>query len=241
MTDIAGRVVMITGGSEGLGMALALAFAEAGSAVSICARDPEAVSRAGDRIAATGAPFVAEVSDVSDEAAVARWVERTQRELGDPRVLINNASVLGLRVRLDHFPLAEWHRVLDVNLTGALAVTQSVLPAFARLGGGSVINVSSGAATPPRVEWGAYAVSKTALEAMSLNLAEELKASGIRVNIVDPGPMRTGMRAAAYPREDPASLSPPSRIAELFLWLASDSSDGVTGRRIVAAEWLAKR
>src|SRR5690554_1975855 len=105
-------------------------------------------------------------------------------------------------------------------------------------GNGSIINVSSGAAIPPRPGWGAYAVSKYALEGFSRNLAAELEGSGIRVNIVDPGAMRTDMRAAAYPDEDPGTLKEPEAIAPLFLWLAGDGSQGTTGQRFQADEWL---
>jgi NAD(P)-dependent dehydrogenase (short-subunit alcohol dehydrogenase family) len=117
--------------------------------------------------------------------------------------------------------VAEWRRTLEVNLTGAFLVTRAVLPHLRAAGAGSIINVSSGAALPPRRSWGAYAVAKQALDGLSLNLAAELEGSGIRVNVVDPGSMRTPMRAAAY----------------LFLWLASDASAGVTGRRLRADEW----
>ena len=174
---------------------------------------------------------------MSDPLAVAEWVEETVRRLGPPSVLVNNASLLGPRVPLAEYPLEDWRDVLRVNLTGAFAVTRAVLPHLREAGGGSIVNVTSGAAVGPRENWGAYAVSKHALEGWSLNLAKELEGTGIRVNLVDPGSMRTGMRAAAYPSEDPRSLKTPRDAAGVFLWLAGEGAAGVTGRRFRADDW----
>jgi NAD(P)-dependent dehydrogenase (short-subunit alcohol dehydrogenase family) len=231
---------MITGGSEGLGLALALGFAEEGASVSICARSRDPLETARRSVAALGRPCVAEALDVTDQAAVTRWQRRTAEEIGHPDVLINNASLLGLRVPLREYPLDSWRRTIDVNLTGTLIAMQAVLPGMAANGGGSIINVSSGAAVPPRIRWGAYAVSKAALEGLSINLAAELQETGVRVNLVDPGAMRTAMRADAYPDEDPRLLKEPSALLPLFLWLAGPRSQGVSGQRIVADEWRAQ-
>jgi NAD(P)-dependent dehydrogenase (short-subunit alcohol dehydrogenase family) len=233
------RTVMITGASRGLGAALATAFAGRGARVSICARDGTALDETADRVRGLGAECVAAEVDVTDAAAVAAWVERTEAQLGPPVVLINNASVLGPRVGLAEYPLEQWRQVLEVNLTGAFVVTGAVLPRMLAAGRGSVISVTSGAAVLPRVKWGAYSVSKYALEGWSTNLARELDGTGVRVNLVDPGAMRTGMRAAAYPAEDPATLKTPEQTTGIFLWLASDASLEVTGRRFSADRWRA--
>jgi NAD(P)-dependent dehydrogenase (short-subunit alcohol dehydrogenase family) len=238
LADVKGKTVMVTGASEGLGLALALAFAEAGASVSICARRLRPLADVRKRIEACGTPCVAEPLDITDEGAVRDWIRRTERELGSPDVLINNASVLGDRTLLQTVPIAVWRETIDTNLTGTLIVTQGVLPGMLTKRSGSIVMVSSGAAIPPRQKWSAYAVSKSAVEALSLNFAEELRGTGVRVNVVDPGAMRTGMRAAAYPAEDPERLKPPTSIAPLFLWLASDDSASVTGTRIAAEQWM---
>jgi NAD(P)-dependent dehydrogenase (short-subunit alcohol dehydrogenase family) len=235
---VQGKVVMITGASQGLGAALANAFGAAGAKLSICSRTKSDIVDVGRRVSTLGASCLAQAVDLRDEKAVRNWVERTAAELGTPDVVINNASVLGPRLPLIDYPLDEWRPVVESNLDGAFFVTRSVLPAMTRRGRGSIINVSSGAALPPRPNWGAYAVSKAALEALSLNLAAELAGTGVRVNIVDPGAMRTSMRAAAYPHEDPVRLKEPGSISSLFLWLASDESAAVTGQRFSASEWL---
>jgi NAD(P)-dependent dehydrogenase (short-subunit alcohol dehydrogenase family) len=236
---IEGTTVLITGASRGLGAALALAFAERGARVSICARREESLRGTAEAVRAWGAECLARGVDVADEAAVDAWVAATARVLGDPATLVNNASLLGPRVPLREYPTNAWREVLATNLTGAFLCTRAVLPHLLRRGSGSIVNVSSGAALPPREEWGAYAVSKQALEGLSLNLAAELRGTGVRVNVVDPGSMRTGMRAAAYPEEDPATVKDPARTAGLFLWLASDASAAVSGERFRADAWEA--
>jgi NAD(P)-dependent dehydrogenase (short-subunit alcohol dehydrogenase family) len=236
-----GTVVMITGASRGLGAALAAAYARAGAKLSLCATSAAGLDAMLGTISGLGAPPLVHACDIRDPAAVADWASETHRKLGPPEVLVNNASILGSRVRLNEYDLVEWRSVVDVNLSGALIVSQAVLGAMLDAGTGSIINVSSGAAVSPRREWGAYAVSKSALEALSANLAAELKGSGVRVNVVDPGAMRTEMRAAAYPEEDPGRLKEPAAIAPLFIWLSSREARDVTGQRFQADEWLASR
>ena len=130
-----------------------------------------------------------------------------------------------------------WNQVLEVNLTGTLVPTRAVLPDMRAAGRGSIINVSSGVGNIARARWGAYAISKWGVEALSRNLALEEEESGVRVNIVDPGRLRTDMRRAAYPNEDPSRPAPPEEAVEVFLWLASRASADVTGQRLAALEW----
>lgn len=241
MPELDGRTVLITGASRGLGAALAEAFAHAGARVALCARRAEALRAVAARLRAAGAVCLARAVDVRREAEIARWVQEAERTLGPPAVLVNNASVLGRRVPLAEHSPEEWRQTLEINLTGAFLAARAVLPAMLRRGDGAIINVSSGAAVLPRVRWGAYSVAKYALEGLSWNLAAELEGTGVRVNVVDPGAMRTSMRAAAYPQEDPASVKPPEAATGVFLWLASDAARGVTGRRFRADEWTRPR
>lgn len=228
---------LITGASRGLGRALALAMSREGWGVAICARTADALEETAGRIRAGGGECVTDAVDVTDATAVDAWVRRAADRLGQPRVLINNASVLGPRVSLAEHPVDEWRHTLDVNLHGTFIATRAVLPWMIEAGDGVVINVSSGAAIPPRDRWGAYAVSKAAVEALTLNLAHEMADTGVRANIVDPGRMRTPMRADAYPEEDPAEVKPASEATGVFLWLASDAARHVTGRRFTADHW----
>lgn len=241
MQGIAGRTILITGASRGLGAALAVAFGRAGARVAICARDGQALDAVAEAVVETGAACYTRALDVRDEGKVEAWVRGAEQALGTPAVLVNNASALGPRVAIAEHDVAAWRETLDVNLTGAFLTSHSVLPFMLHRGDGVILNVSSGAAAPPRVEWGAYAVSKHALEGLSLNLAAELAGTGVRVNIVDPGAMRTEMRAAAYPAEDPAGVKLAAEVTGVFLWLAGDEAREVTGQRFRADEWAERR
>lgn len=229
--------VLITGASRGLGAALAVAFGRRGARVAICARSGDSLRGVSAEVQEAGGTCLPAAVDVTDTDAVERWADEAARELGEPAVLINNASVLGPRAPLAEHSPGEWRETLDVNLTGTFLVTRAVLPRMLRAGQGSIVNVSSGAAVPPRTRWGAYAVSKLALEGFTQNLAAELDGTGVRVNAVDPGAMRTGMRATAYPEEDPRTLKRPEDTVGVFLWLASPASRGVTGERLRADDW----
>jgi NAD(P)-dependent dehydrogenase (short-subunit alcohol dehydrogenase family) len=236
-TDLTGRVVLVTGASRGLGAALARAFSATGASVAISARTVSSLEALAEEIRRGGGRCHVRSVDVRDAHAVERWVRDVARELGGLHTLVNNASVLDPRVPLVGVRPEDWTETLAINLTGPFLTARVAAPIMAEGGGGSIINVSSGAAIPPRREWGAYAVSKHALEGLSRNLAAELDGTGVRVNCVDPGAMRTGMRAAAYPDENPEDVLPPAEVAGVFLWLASEASRGVTGSRFRAADW----
>lgn len=234
--DLTGEVVFITGASRGLGRALAEAFAQSGAALVLCARSKGDLARVADSVARSTAVEAA-AADVSDETAVADLVARASARLGPINVLVNNASILGRRIPLREHSVEEWRSVLEVNLTGTLIPTLAVLPGMRELGRGSIINVSSGVGNVARQRWGAYAISKWGVEALTKNLALEEAKAGVRVNVVDPGRLQTGMRRAAYPDEDASEPTPPSRITPLFLWLSGRGSEGVTGQRFRAQDW----
>jgi len=231
-----GKTAMITGGSKGLGRALAKRFAAEGAAVSICSRDAREIATVVSEIEAAGGRAIGSVADVTSEKDLGAWLAETLEELGPVDVFVNNASVLGPRVAIEEYPADAWRQVIDVNLTGAFLAAKTVIPAL-RVRGGSMIHVSSGVGDHGRPLWGAYCASKNGLEALSEMLAGELVEHGIRSNAVDPGSMRTGMRAAAYPDEDPDQLLAPAEVADVFVWLASDGSIGVTGQRFRAKEF----
>jgi NAD(P)-dependent dehydrogenase (short-subunit alcohol dehydrogenase family) len=150
-------------------------------------------------------------------------------------VLVNNAGVLGPRVEILEYPEEEWRRVIEVNLTGPFLVSKAVVVHMPE--GGSIVNVVSGVSVEGRAKWGAYSVSKFGVEGLTQILASELEERGIRVNAVDPGGMRTGMRAAAYPEENPLTRITPEENTGVFLYLASDESRDVTGERFKAQEF----
>ncbi len=226
---------MITGASRGLGRALALAFAREGVSLVINSRSEDALEPVAGEAKETGAEVLAIPADVSVEAEVERLVNESVRRFGGIDVLVNNAGVLGPRVPIEEYPEDEWRKVLDANLTAPFLLIRTVIPRMPE--GGSIINMTSGVSVEGRAEWGAYSVSKFGLEGLTQILAAELKERGIRVNSVDPGGMRTEMRAAAYPDEDPTTRITPEENTDVFLYLASDESREVTGERFKAQEF----
>jgi NAD(P)-dependent dehydrogenase (short-subunit alcohol dehydrogenase family) len=229
------KVALITGASQGLGRALALAFAEEGARVVVNARSDESVRPVAGEVEGAGAEVLAVAADVSREVEVEKLVRETVERFGRIDVLVNNAGLLGPRVGVEDYPEDEWRRVIDANLTGPYLVSKAAIPHLSE--GGSIINVVSGVSVEGRAKWGAYSVSKFGVEGLTQILASELAERGIRVNAVDPGGMRTDMRAAAYPEEDPQTRITPEENTAVFLYLASDESKGVTGERFKAQEF----
>ena len=205
------RRILITGGSRGIGKALALAFLKDGARVATCAR------REGDLDALRKAGALAQAADVTDERALRDLFDRVQREWGGLDVLINNAAVLYEGKLLDQ-PLDEWLEILDNNLTGPLLVTRAALRIMTR---GVLVNVTSGLARSPMAPYGAYSASKAGLNALTKTFALELGAT-FRVNAVDPGEARTRMNPEAP--DDASSVVPAARA------LAALGPDGPTGR-----------
>ena len=230
-----GKVAMITGASQGLGRALALAYAKEGAQIVINSRQEENIRPVAEEAESTGAEVLALAADVSRSADVGRLVGAATQRFGRIDVLVNNAGVLGPRVAIVEYPEDEWRLVIDANLTGPFLVSKAVIEHMPE--GGSIVNVVSGVSVEGRPGWGAYSVSKFGVEGFTQILAAELKERGIRVNAVDPGGMRTEMRAAAYPEEDPTTRITPEENTDVFLYLASDESKGVTGERFKAQEF----
>ena len=229
------KVTLVTGASQGLGRALALAFAKDGARVVVNARSEESIRPVAEEAESLGAEVLAVAADVSKSADVERMVNETVERFGEIDVLVNNAGLLGPRVRIEEYPEDEWRKVIDANLTGPFLVSKVAIPHLPE--GGSIINVVSGVSVDGRAEWGAYSVSKFGVEGLTQILAAELAERSIRVNAVDPGGMRTDMRAAAYPEEDPTTRITPEENTAVFLYLASDESKGVTGERFKAQEF----
>ena len=229
------KVTLITGASQGLGRALALAFAREGARVVVNARSEDSVRPVAGEVEDVGGEVLAVAADVSKGADVERLVGESVDRFGKIDVLVNNAGLLGPRVAIEDYPEAEWRRIIDANLTGPFLVSKAAIPYLSD--GASIINVVSGVSVEGRAEWGAYSASKFGVEGLNQILAAELAERGVRVNAVDPGGMRTDMRAAAYPEEDPQTRITPEENTAVFMYLASDKSKDVTGQRFNAQEF----
>ena len=232
--SLAGRVILITGASGGLGRALALECARAGATVALCGRNGAKLDRVYDEIVAAGGPqpaiakFDLATATAVDYDALASTIER---DFGRLDGLVHAAAMLGDRTPLEQYDVPTWCKVLHVNLTVPFILTQVLLPSLRKSADAAMIFVSSGVVTHPRPFWGAYAVSKSGLEATRELWSQELEGErNVRVYGVDPGKMRTPMRAAAYPGEDPKTVPAPADVCGAFLYLLSeagrDAADG---------------
>ncbi|HXV84831.1 MAG TPA: SDR family NAD(P)-dependent oxidoreductase [Candidatus Binatia bacterium] len=234
---MSGKVALITGGSRGIGRAIGAAYAREGAGVFICARGAADLHQAIADIRAAGGEAHGRVGDKGDAAHAKAIVQGAVEQFGKLDVLVNNASLLGPRVPIAEYPVSAWEDVLRVNLTGPFLMIQEALKIMMPQRSGSIINVSSGVGRIGKARWGAYAPSKFGVEGLTQMLADEVREFGIRVNAVNPGPTRTGMRASAYPEEDPLTLPTPEDIVPLFIYLASDDSAAVTGQSLDAQDW----
>jgi len=232
--ELAGRVVAITGASSGLGRAVALACARHGASVVLIGRSEQKLEAVHAEIAAAGAPE-ATIGVLDLERALAADYDALAQALseryGRLDGLLHNAGLLGTLTPIEHYDVPTWCRVLHVNVTAAFALTQVLLPALKKSADASVLFTSSSVGRRGRAYWGAYAVSKFALEGLSQVLADELEGvSAIRVNTLNPGRARTAMRRQAYPAEDLETVPVPESLTAPYLALLGPASRGVTGR-----------
>ncbi len=235
-----GKVALVTGASQGIGKAVAAAYAREGADVIITARGRATLEAAAAAIRNAGGRVVPLQADVADRRQVQRIAREVETQFGQLHILVNNASLLGPRVPILEYPEEDWEAVIATNLNGPFFVIKACLPLMVAAAGGSIINVSSGVGRVGKARWGAYAASKFGLEGLTQLLAAELEPLHVRVNAVNPGGTRTTMRAAAYPDEDPMSLPTPEQITPVFVYLASDESRNVTGQSLEARDFLSR-
>jgi NAD(P)-dependent dehydrogenase (short-subunit alcohol dehydrogenase family) len=241
MRELTGKNILLTGASQGLGREMVLRFAREGAAgLSLVARHVDQLNKVRDlvREIAPKIDIVVVEADVSKPRDIERIVASTLAEFnGRLDVLVNNASTIGPSPmpNLLDYPVEDFRNVLDTNLIGPFLLIKSALPAMIE-GGGSIINVTSDAGQVGYPGWGAYGISKFGLEGMSQTWASELEETDVRVNWVDPGNMNTEMHRAAEPEEDPSEWADPADVTDVFVFLASDASKGVTGKRFQAQE-----
>ena len=231
--ELVGRVVAITGASDGMGRAVAVACARAGANVILIGRNSRKLEAVHNEIeSARGPEPIIALLDLEkalapDYDAIASAVlERYGRLDG----LVHNAGILGAVSPIEHYDVPTWCRVMHVNVTAAFALTHVLLPALKRSQDASVIFTSSGVGRRGRAYWGAYAVSKFALEGLSQVLASELEGTTtVRVNTLNPGRARTQMRRQAYPAEDANTLPKPESLTGPYIALLGPGSRGITG------------
>ena len=247
------KTALITGAGRGLGRAVAFAMAVEGASVALVSRTADELEETAKLIEKEGSEALILPCDVSDEKAVREAVARTVSEFGAPVILVNNAAVLGPAAPVHEVDPDDWDRTIAINLNSVRQMCQEVIPHMIETGGGRIINVTSGLGQIVMPMFGAYSVSKAAVDHMTRIMAQELGGFDIQVNGLDPGVMDTRMQEeirdlgpdilgsplhnqfVAF--KEAGSLRSPEEVAPLAVFLASDHSVGITGEIGGAAEY----
>ncbi len=215
MTDpvLKGRVAVVTGASRGIGFATALALARAGAHVIAVARTVGGLEELDDAISAAGGAATLVPFDLKDFPAIDRLGAAILERWGKLDILVGNAGMLGPLSPLGHVDPKAFDDVMAVNVTANWRLVRALDPLLRQSDAGRALFVSSGAAHKTMAYWGPYSISKAAVQALAMTYAAETLNTNLRVNIVNPGPLRTRMRAEAMPGEDPMTLRTPEELA----------------------------
>jgi len=225
MGRLEGRIALVTGASRGIGAAVARRYAREGARLVLLARTQGGLEALDDEIRGMGGEATLVPLDITDSDALDRLGAALFERHGRLDVLVGNAGTLGTLSPVSHIEPDDWRKVLDVNLTANWRLVRSLDPLLRASDAGRAIFVSSGVAGIVKPYWGAYAVSKAALEMMVKVYATETAGTGVHANLIDPGAVRTTMRAEAFPGEDPATLPEPDAITDLFVTLAETACE----------------
>ncbi|WP_213132606.1 YciK family oxidoreductase [Citrobacter sp. FP75] len=226
------RIILVTGASDGIGREAALTYARYGATVILLGRNEDKLRQVAESIAAeNGTPTQWLTLDLLT-CTSAECHQLAQRISANyPRLdgVLHNAGLLGEICPMSEQNPQVWQDVMQVNVNATFMLTQALLPLLLKSDSGSLVFTSSSVGRQGRANWGAYATSKFATEGMMQVLADEYQNRHLRVNCINPGGTRTGMRASAFPTEDPQKLKTPADIMPLYLWLMGDDSRRKTG------------
>jgi len=211
---LAGSIALVTGASRGIGRATALALARAGAHVVAVARTVGALEELDDAAREAGGSATLVPLDMRDYAGLYRLATALNERYGRLDVLVGNAAVAGPRSPLDHVEPANWDEVMAVNVTANWHLIRAMDPLLKRAPAGRAVFVSSAAGFQARAYSAPYSVSKAALNVLARTYAAETATTSVRVNLFNPGPTRTRMRAGIMPGEDPMTLPTPEEVAE---------------------------
>jgi NAD(P)-dependent dehydrogenase (short-subunit alcohol dehydrogenase family) len=234
-----GKVILVTGAGDGIGKTAAITYAKHGATVILLGRTTKKLDAVYDLIEKNKYPQAAIVPLNLDGASEHDYLELAntiKSEFGHLDGILHNASILGQRTSLANYDLALFEQVMRVNVTSQLLLNQALLPLMEKAENASIIFTSSGVGRTARANWGAYAVSKFATEAMMQLFASELAelSPSIRANAINPGATRTSMRAGAFPEEDPITLPTPEDIMPIYLYLMGKDSLTINGQSLNA-------
>ncbi len=234
------RVILITGAGDGIGRVAAITCAEYGASVILLGRTQRKLERVYDEIAQAGYPQpVIHPLDLGKAGVMdyAQLAAALDQQFGRLDGLLHNAAMLGTLTPLGLYDVELWHKVMQVNLHAPFLLTRACLNLLRQAVDASVVFTADAVGRQGRAYWGAYGVSKAALEGMMRILADETENEGrVRVNSLDPGIVRTSLRARAYPGENPEQLPTPETIMNNYLYLLGPDSRNITGRAFTAQE-----
>jgi NAD(P)-dependent dehydrogenase (short-subunit alcohol dehydrogenase family) len=217
------RIALVTGASRGIGYATALGLARAGAHVVAVARTVSGLEELDDAVRAAGSTATLVPLDMRDYGGLYRLAASLSERYARLDVLVGNAAIGGVPSPLDHIEPKAWDESMAVNVTANWHLIRAMDPLLKRSEAGHAVFITSGAATLARAYWAPYSVSKAALDALVRTYAEETSATTVRVNLFNPGPTRTRMRALVMPGEDPMTLPTPNEVAEKILDLCLPS------------------
>jgi len=219
---LAGRIALVTGASRGIGRAVAQRFAREGATVVALARTLGALEELDDGLRAEGMPpLVLVPGDITDETLIDTMARALAERFGRLDVLVGNAGILGTLSPLGHIKPTTWDSVIATNLTANWRLIRYLEPLLKRGHDPRAIFMTARVGHQPHAYWGAYAVAKAGLESLARVWADEVSTTPLRVNLYDPGPTRTGLRANAYPGDDPKTLPTPESHTDALVELAS--------------------
>jgi NAD(P)-dependent dehydrogenase (short-subunit alcohol dehydrogenase family) len=221
MPILSGRIALVTGASRGIGRAAGVALAKAGAHVILLARTVGGLEEADDEIQKAGGTATLVPMNLRDSEAIDRLGASIFERWGKLDAFLGNAGVLGQLTPLAHLEPKTFQEVMEVNVTANWRLLRSLDPLLRQSDAGRVLFVTSGAARKHTAYWGAYSMSKAALESLALTYAAECETSKIKVNLINPGPMRTAMRRKAMPGEDPNTLPSPEELAPKIVEMLS--------------------
>jgi len=252
--SLSGKVAIITGANQGLGLEISRKYVNAGASIVICARNGDLLTRAQKELIiglAPGQVVEMATTDVSDSQGVGQLVKATLQRFSRIDILVNNAGIYGPMGPIEEVDWAQWIRAIEINLLGSILMCRAVLPTMKGQQKGKIIQLSGGGATNPMPNVSAYAVSKAAIVRFSETLAEEMRDFNVDVNAIAPGPLNSRMLdevLAAGPEKVGQAFFDKSikqkesggasfhQGAELAVFLASDASNGITGK-LISALW----
>lgn len=234
MGNFAGKIALVTGASRGIGAAAAKRLATEGAHVVLAARTVGGMEEVDDAIRAAGGSATLVPIDLRQMDMIDALGAQIYERFGKLDILVGNAAMLGSLSPIAHASPAEFEDVFNVNVTANYRLLRACDPLLRLSPAGRVVMVTSGGAAAPIAYWGPYASSKAALEHLTLTYAAEVKGTNTRVNLLDPGAVRTAMRAKAFPAEDASTLPPPDSVAEWFVTLCGEHAPH--GKRIIATQ-----